>query len=288
MEESRPGLEESRRVDFINEKNKSDNGFYISGMVCGIKINFLLVLDSGSTASLLSSAEGQDFLPEFVYHINYKTKLLHTERATIQCWTANDHTATEVKIKRTVSIPANHGVLVPVSLADGSDLTEIGFLEQLSTFDDEIQVLDGLVNTKSDQIYVNILNHSDRPLMVQGHTTVGICRNVHKVEQDSAKQTVSIKADPSQALNNEETLPDNLLELFQRSSIHLDEEQKDALFQLIMEYIDVISSSSDDLWCTNIIKHKIDTGNERPVRQPLRRQPLAKRNTERERKFRRC
>lgn len=339
MEESRPGLEESRGVDFINEKNKSDNGFYISGMVCGMKINFLL--DSGSTASLLSFAEyrklplelspglqptnmsvedlnghallvhgigqfqvcledvphkatllvvdmdlpailGQDFLLEFVDHINYKTKLLHTERATIQCWTANDHTAREVKIKRTVSIPANHGVLVPVSLADGSDLTEIGFLEQLSTFDDEIQVLDGLVNTKSDQIYVNILNHSDRPVKLQGHTTVGICRNVHKVEQDRAKQTVSIKEDPSQAHNNEETLPNYLLELLQRSSIHLDEEQKDALFQLIMEYIDVFSSSPDDLGCTNIIKHKIDTGNERPVRQPLRRQPLAKRNTERE------
>ena len=108
-------------------------------MVCAMKINFLL--DSSSTAKLLSSAEyrklppelspglqptnmsvedlnghallvhgigqfqvcledvphkatllvvdmdlpailGQDFLLEFVDHINYKTKLLHTERAT--------------------------------------------------------------------------------------------------------------------------------------------------------------------------------------------------------------
>ena len=73
------------------------------------------------------------------------------------------------------------------------------------------------------------------------------------MEQDRAKQTVSIKEDPSQAHNNEETLPNHLLELLQRSSIHLDEEQKDALFQLIMEYIDVFSSSPDDLGCTNII-----------------------------------
>ena len=29
---------------------------------------------------------GQDFLLEFVDPINYKTKLLHTDRATIQCW----------------------------------------------------------------------------------------------------------------------------------------------------------------------------------------------------------
>ena len=187
MEESRPGLEESR-----DNKSKAGNRFYISGIVCGRKINFLL--DSGSTASFLSSAEyrklppelspnlqptnmsvldltghvllvhdigqfqvcldvphkatslvvdkdlpailGQNFLLEFVDHTNYKTKFLHTERSTIQCWTANDQTATEVNIKRTVSIPANHFVLVPVSLADGSDLAEIAFLEQLSTFDD--------------------------------------------------------------------------------------------------------------------------------------------------------
>ena len=35
MEESRPGLEETRGVDFINEKSESGNGFYISGIVCG-------------------------------------------------------------------------------------------------------------------------------------------------------------------------------------------------------------------------------------------------------------
>ena len=50
----------------------------------------------------------QDFLLEFFDHINYKTQFLHTEMSTIQCWTANDQTVTEVKIKRTVSIPANH------------------------------------------------------------------------------------------------------------------------------------------------------------------------------------
>ena len=46
MEELRPVLEESRGggVDFINEKSKSGNGFYISGIVCGRKKTFYLTV----------------------------------------------------------------------------------------------------------------------------------------------------------------------------------------------------------------------------------------------------
>ena len=49
-------------MNFLNKKSKEGNGFYISGIVCGRKINFLL--DSGSTASLLFSAEYRKLPPE--------------------------------------------------------------------------------------------------------------------------------------------------------------------------------------------------------------------------------
>ena len=49
-------------MNFINKKSKAGNGFNICGIVCGRKINFLL--DSGSTASLLSSAEYRKLPPE--------------------------------------------------------------------------------------------------------------------------------------------------------------------------------------------------------------------------------
>ena len=72
---------------------------------------------------------GQDFLLEFVDPINYKTKLLHTDRATIQCWKLMIRQLQ--KSREQFPYPANHGVLVPVSLADGSDLTEIFFNNSL-------------------------------------------------------------------------------------------------------------------------------------------------------------
>ena len=53
-------------MDFINEKSKSCNGIYISGIVCGRKINFLF--DSGSTASLLTSTEYRKLPPEISHY----------------------------------------------------------------------------------------------------------------------------------------------------------------------------------------------------------------------------
>jgi len=40
-----------------------------------------------------------------------------------------------------------------------------------------------------------------------------------------------------------------------------------------MEYADTFSLSATDLGCTDVVVHHIDTGEARPVRQPLRRNP---------------
>ncbi len=52
-------------------------------------------------------------------------------------------------------------------------------------------------------------------------------------------------------------------------------EVKGRLGKLLDEYQDVFSLNERDLGKTTISKHRIDTGNSPPVRQPLRRQPFA-------------
>ncbi|XP_061184855.1 uncharacterized protein LOC133192867 [Saccostrea echinata] len=201
----------------------------------------LLVVDMD-----LPSILGQDFLLQYCHHINYKTKTLQAEKTIVQCWIANDQTATNVENKKTVSILANCGIWVPVALTRNGDLTNIGYLEQLNTFSDDIQVLDGLIDTQSHQIH--------RVLVLK-----------------VTKKTTTPEID----------LPEHLLDMFERSSKNLDQEQKDAFFKLLLKHKDVFSKTPDDLGCTGIIKHKIDTENEKPVRQPLRRQPIAKRDIKR-------
>lgn len=50
------------------------------------------------------------------------------------------------------------------------------------------------------------------------------------------------------------------------------------LRKLLIEFRDIFSIVEGDLGTTNVMTHKIDTGNPRPVLQPLGRQPLPHRS----------
>ena len=69
-------------------------------------------------------------------------------------------------------------------------------------------------------------------------------------------------------------LPAHLTDLFDRSSKKLNETEKEALANLLIEFSDVFSTGDSDLGKFSVIKHKIDTGTARPIRQPMRRTPL--------------
>lgn len=75
-------------------------------------------------------------------------------------------------------------------------------------------------------------------------------------------------------------LPDYLMELLDRSSVHLDIDQICHLKALLRKFQDVFVASSDDLGCTDKVRHKINTGDAQPIKQAPRRQPLGKRQNE--------
>ena len=53
----------------------------------------------------------------------------------------------------------------------------------------------------------------------------------------------------------------------------LQPEAKQALSKLIDDYSDVFSKREYDLGCTGLVMHSVDTGDHKPIRQPLRRHP---------------
>ena len=54
--------------------------------------------------------------------------------------------------------------------------------------------------------------------------------------------------------------------------------EKESLHSLLCEFGEVISQGDDDLGCTDVVKHRIDTGNAEPIRQPARRLPIQQRD----------
>ncbi|CAG2228490.1 unnamed protein product [Mytilus edulis] len=80
----------------------------------------------------------------------------------------------------------------------------------------------------------------------------------------------------------ESNLPEYLKELWERSCIHLNENESTDFANLLKRYKNVFSKSSDDIGRTNLIQHEINTGNAVPIRQPPRRLPFGKRQIEKD------
>ncbi len=86
---------------------------------------------------------------------------------------------------------------------------------------------------------------------------------------------VDIRMDPA-------NLPEYLQPLMEGVSEDLTLRQREELAAAIYEHGDVFSSGPTDMGRTGLVKHTIDTGDQRPVRLPPRRLPIAKQEIERE------
>lgn len=65
--------------------------------------------------------------------------------------------------------------------------------------------------------------------------------------------------------------------MFNKGSVGLNEENRDQLKEFLCSYQDVFSKSSSDIGYTELIKHKINTGDAKHIKQRPYRLPLAKR-----------
>ena len=67
---------------------------------------------------------------------------------------------------------------------------------------------------------------------------------------------------------------DHVKDLFARSTTHLDTVECIILARFVTEYVDVFAKDDMDLGCCTILEHEIDTGDAKPIRQPMQRTPL--------------
>lgn len=87
---------------------------------------------------------------------------------------------------------------------------------------------------------------------------------IQKVIETASKSTPVI----------DKRLPEHLIDLYNETEKGLTQNQCREVASLLIKHAGVFSKSDADLGRTGIIKHKIPTGNNRPIKQPLRRMPF--------------
>ena len=70
-------------------------------------------------------------------------------------------------------------------------------------------------------------------------------------------------------------MPSHMLTMFQSSCENLSTEQSVIFGNLLIEFQDIFAKDDTDLGCFTGVEHQIDTGDAKPIKQPMRRIPLA-------------
>ena len=165
-----------------------------------------------------------------------------------------------------VIVPAKQQINLPVRATIGSlRETDNIFMTNPKSIQKGVYLSSTMLPTALHDISVRAVNTLNEPRMIRRETYLGelspVC-NFEKLGQPSEPVDLTTKEPASQTIIN--SLPD-------KSS----DSQRRKVTDMIRSYEDVFSQGEYDIGKTHLVEHVIDTGDHRPIRQALRRHPIA-------------
>ena len=220
---------------------------------------------------------GQDFLLQNVERIDYKRQILSTPEGQFKCWIGGEANVTcRVLSKETIKIPGRSRMLIPVQIEHAKHLGDLGLVDNNPKPGKEqrTQVTRGILDPHLPEVEIQVVNFGEEPETIHTKECIATCETYYEAPFEGRCSQISTRSQTT------EGIPEHLEDLWERSSVHLKKEETESLKQLLVNYADVFSKSPGDLGRTDRVQHRIDVGNAIPVRQPPRRLPIGKRETE--------
>lgn len=143
----------------------------------------------------------------------------------------------------------------------------------------DVMVAAALVNMDA-QVPVRIANFSDNQVKLKAGLFLGdMVESIPRrlTPSQEARREVDTQEDFQINLlssGGPPEIPSYLQDLQNRSSEELEEDHKTMLTSVLSKYENVFARNDTDLGHFSAVKHRINTGNARPIRQPARRTPL--------------
>lgn len=223
---------------------------------------------------------GLDFLEAHKCIVDLRRNLVEIGNdkitASLKHMTKESVTISRVTIQSKSIIPANSVGFVSCSLKTPIDTKYIVEPLESSNF------LCSSVLGQGDTVKLKVVNDSNKSVKFKVGQHVGNAESVeiqlNQLDSDIAINKVSVE---NNAPSNQ-TLPNHLQELYDRSSEGLNQDESQMLFQLLSDFSDIFSTGEMDLGCLKGVKHHINTGNATPVKQKFRRTPLGFQDQEKE------
>ena len=187
------------------------------------------------------------------------------------------HWCRRVILQEDVVVPARSEVIIPTQvqfqrLSDASISDD--WSTEISCIKDGLLVSHTLIpqDTWTD-VPVRMMNVKEQPVTIESGTVVADLEQVSVIGQHDTYDSEA--TDAKQIDEESESKTEYIQKLIEGVDDSIPESACLALEAILFKYRDVFSQDENDLGQTDIVMHHIDTGNARPVRQPLRRYPPA-------------
>ena len=201
----------------------------------------------------------------YVFSPNLEIKLFKTPMCDSQgCST--------LRLQETISLPPGHEMvaMATTDIRYWSDLEPVGLIEPTPDLGNIGLLIPRSVVRVRPQIAVILTNPTDKSIGLQFGSTVGNLVSAN-IMSNGTVHTVSPKPDAS------ENLPEHLQPLSDNVSESLTSDQKQQVEDLLAKFQTGFVGPDGKLGRTNLVKHRIDTGDSPPIKQPFRRLPIAQR-----------
>ena len=209
------------------------------------------------------------------------------------------HAVRRILVGDEIVIPGWHTFEVPVLITRETlrnANTSWGMTSKVKDLD--LMVASAFYKDEDVQSVCQVVNMSDLPKRLKKRSELGEAEPVELMELDKQSESTSrvVEGDLRKIVGSESSCrteefrnssgpvpgtemepgsTDFIKEMFDKIALDLTDEQKNQVAELLQEYKGVFSTSEFDLGLTNLVKHTIDTGTNRPFKQALRRHPMA-------------
>ena len=168
----------------------------------------------------------------------------------------------KVEVAYTTTVPARSEVNLVARVIFGDlALYDGDWITRPAQMPGKLMVARTLVANQGDTVIVRVLNHTDKEVVLDGGTSICDLEEIPTMPVLEEELT-TMEEDPIQLLLHavDSSVPDS---------------ERAELAVLLEKYRHVFSQGPLDMGRTDVVRHEIDTGDNKPVRQALRPQPLA-------------
>ena len=235
--------------------------------VDGLEINQRFIVADIATPAIL----GFDFLKSNRCFLDASGACVWVNGKPVSCQARQDATsAFKVKLRETITIPPLSEMIVSAEI-DGFASYTCAVVEPSDNLIKRKQVLIAktVVDPSSQNIHLRVVNLQSQPVKLYKKTVAGICEPVEEVESAPSDKIFSISKSTE--------WPEHLTEVWDTVRESIPEEGQGDVHKLLLHHQHVFSRGKCDIGRTDLVQHKIPTGEAAPVRQHPRRLPWTKR-----------